>query len=260
MVSARSPQTDRSEEPTSGPDHVIGDSLDIRIDPELVSKMGHAQAAKPVDRAYEGIRQAILTGVLKPREHLREEQLAAMIGTSRTPVREALRRLVAEGLATAENRHRFVTDFSYEEVVIIFELRANVESYAARVAASKITDAELRMLEQIIAKIDRIDIGEGVESVHRFITLNSEFHRTIVNATRSRQLKAITAQAVSLPLVLIKQFVWDQSINVVRSNAQHRDILAALSQHNGDWAATSMAGHILSTKPKARDSAPLRQR
>lgn len=227
----------------------------IRIDPNLASRIGE-DASRPVERAYQGIRRAILMGELKPGEHLREEPLAALTGTSRTPVREALRRLVAEGLATAENRHRFVTDFSYEEVVIVFELRAKIESYAAGAAAAKITDEELRTLERIIDEIDQIDRSNGAEAANRFIALNTRFHTTIVNATRSRQLKMMTAQAVSLPLVLIKQFVWDQSINIVRSNAQHRDILAALSQRNGEWAATAMAGHILSTKPRPRDAAP----
>ena len=234
----------------------MDEALEIRINPELVSRLRRSKTHRPADRAYEGIREAILTGVLKPGEHLREEQLAAMTGTSRTPVREALRRLVGDGLATAENRHRFVTDFSYDEVVIVFELRAKVESYAAGVAASKITDAELATLDRIIGEIDQIDPAGGVDAVHRFITLNSEFHSTIVNSTRSRQLKLMTAQAISLPLVLIKQFVWDQSINIRRSNAQHRDIHAALSQRNSEWAATAMAGHILSTKPRPRDSAP----
>lgn len=236
----------------------MGEALEIRINPELVSRLRRTKSQRPANRAYDGIREAILTGVLKPGEHLREEQLAAMTGTSRTPVREALRRLVGDGLATVENRHRFVTDFSYEEVVIVFELRAKVESYAAGVAAAKITAKELGTLERIIDDIDRIDIVDGVEAVHRFITLNSEFHSTIVDATRSRQLKLMTAQAVSLPLVLIKQFVWDQSINIRRSNAQHRDIHAALVQHNGEWAATAMSAHILSTKPRPRDSAPAR--
>lgn len=257
MVSAESPGPHRAGEDVNAPERSREDGLlEIRINPELISRLRRSTAEKPVDRAYDGIREAILTGVLKPGEHLREEQLAAMTGTSRTPVREALRRLVGEGLATAENRHRFVTDFSYEEVVIVFELRAKVESYAAGVAAAKITDAELRRLERIIRDIDQIDPSAGIDAVQRFITLNAEFHATIVDSTRSRQLKLMTAQAISLPLVLIKQFVWDQSINIGRSNAQHRDIVAALAQRNGEWASTAMAGHILSTKPRPRDAAP----
>lgn len=234
----------------------LGGSLEIRINPELMSRLRRSKNQRPADRAYEGIREAILTGVLRSGDHLREEQLATMTGTSRTPVREALRRLVGEGLATVENRHRFVTDFSYEEVVIVFELRSKVESYAAGVAASKINDTELMTLERIILDIDQIDPAGGVDAIHRFITLNSEFHSTIVDATRSRQLKLLTAQAISLPLVLIKQFVWDQSINIRRSNAQHRDIHAALTQRNSEWAASAMGAHILSTKPRPRDSAP----
>ncbi|WP_170314748.1 GntR family transcriptional regulator [Aquibium carbonis] len=228
----------------------------IFVDPEVVSQLERAESSRPVERAYELIRRAILTGELKPGDHLREEPLSAMTGTSRTPVREALRRLVGEGLAIAENRHRFVADFSYEEVVIIFDVRARLESYAAGVAAQKITDEEIRELERLVVEIDRIDPAGGAEAANAFVTLNSEFHSIIVTAARSRQLKLLTAQAVSLPLVLIKQFVWDQSINIRRSNEQHRDIIAALAQRNSEWATTAMAGHILSTKPKPRDVAP----
>lgn len=224
----------------------------IRVDPDSAARVGRDDPQRPVERAYQGIRHAILTGALKPGDHLREESLAAMTGTSRTPVREALRRLVAEGLATAENRHRFVTDFSYEEVVIVFELRAKVESYAAGVAAQKITDEEIRKLERLVVAIDGIDLADETRAANQFIELNAQFHGIIVDATRSRQLKHLTAQAVSLPLVLIKQFVWDQRINIVRSNAQHRDIVAALAQRNSEWAATAMSAHILSTKPRPR--------
>lgn len=233
-------------------------SGEVQVDLDLAARLDRSETQRPVDRAYEGIRHAILTGVLKPGEHLREEPLSAMTGTSRTPVREALRRLVAEGLATAENRHRFVTDFSYEEVVIVFDIRAKLESHAAGVAAQKITDEEIRALERLVLAIDEIDPAGGGEAANRFITLNAHFHRIIVDATRSRQLKHLTAQAVALPLVLIKQFVWDQSINITRSNAQHRDIVMALAQRNSEWAATAMAAHILSTKPRPHGDKPRR--
>lgn len=205
---------------------------------------------KPAERAYQGIRRAILTGELKSGAHLREEHLAQLTGTSRTPVREALRRLVAEGLATVENRHRYVTDFSYDEVEIIFEVRAKLDAYAAAVAAQKINDAELKRLASLIEAIDFIEDDGSDAAVERFVSLNSAFHGVIVEASRSRQLHALTAQATALPLVLIKQFVCDQKINIARSNAQHRDILAALTKRDSQWAEAAMAGHVLSTKPK----------
>ena len=212
-------------------------------------------AQRPAEKAYQGIRHAILSGRLKPGDHLPEEMLASMTGTSRTPVREALRRLVSEGLATVNNRHRFVTDFSPEEVSIIFDIRAQHESYAASIAAQKITAAELARLQHLIdamAELETDPGGTGV--VERFLSLNTEFHSVIVDAARSAQLKRLTAPAAALPLILVKQFVMDQRVDVVRSNWQHRDILAALTARNSEWAAATLSGHILSTKPRLRDA------
>jgi DNA-binding GntR family transcriptional regulator len=206
--------------------------------------------ARPVERAYAGIREAILAGRLAPGAHLREEALAALTGTSRTPVREALRRLVAEGLATADKRHRYVTDFSREAIVIIFDVRARLESYAAQIAASKIGAEEIARLRNLIAAIDRVQAEWAPDGDRRFAELNAEFHRTILEAARSPQLLSLAAPALAVPLVVIKQFLLYQTIDVRRSNDQHRDILAALEARNGEWAASAMQGHILSTRPR----------
>ena len=116
----------------------------------LADELDRAGIERPADRAYEGIRRAILSGLLPGGTHLREEALAQMTGTSRTPVREALRRIVGEGLAHDEGRSSFVAQFPFEEVAIIFDIRARLEGYAAFVAAERITDAELQGLAQII--------------------------------------------------------------------------------------------------------------
>ncbi|MBN7806762.1 MULTISPECIES: GntR family transcriptional regulator [Agrobacterium] len=208
---------------------------------------------RPVDRAYEGIRRAILIGTLKPGDHLPEEMLATMTGTSRTPVREALRRLAAEGLATVINRHRFVSKFSYEEVIIVFELRARLESYAAEVAARKITEAELVKLQRLIDEIDDIANDGSDGSLEKFVLLNADFHSAIAAATHSAHLQQLMAPQISLPLAIFKQFVADRAVNIRRSNDQHRDILAALKERNSDWAAAAMSGHILSTRPQPRE-------
>jgi len=217
-------------------------------------KSGRGAAPRPVERAYEGIRRAILFGTLKPGDHLSEERLATMPGTSRTPVREALRRLAVEGLATVINRHRFVTEFSYEEVVVIFDIRSKLEGYAASVAARHISADELAQLERKIAEIAEIEGQQTPEAVERFLNLNAQFHGLVIEATRSRQLRQLTEPAVALPLVLLKQFVMEQNVDIAKSNRQHRDIHAALSQHNSEWAGLAMSGHILSTKPRPRDS------
>ncbi|TYC61836.1 GntR family transcriptional regulator [Rhodobacterales bacterium] len=205
---------------------------------------------RPAERAYQGIRRAILRGDLPGGSHLREEALAQMTGTSRTPVRDALRRLVAEGLATADNRHRFVADFSYREVQIVFDVRARLESYAARIAAQSVSDAEIVHLEGIVEAIDEIGDLDDETDFERFVELNTQFHSSVIKTTRSVQMESLSAQALSLPLELIKQFVWEQRVNIRRSNAQHLDIVDALKARNPEWAEAAMYGHILSARPR----------
>lgn len=218
--------------------------------PEGDGRTSGEDAARPVERAYQGIRHAILTGDLRPGEHLVEQQLAALTGTSRTPVREALRRLVGEGLATARNRHRFVTVFSEEEAAVVFDLRATLEGYAAGLAAARIEEHELAHLAALTEAIDALDEDAGDAAVRRYAELNDAFHTAIIEATRSHQVRLLAAQAIAIPLVVLKRFVCDQRIDIARSNAQHRDIVAALAQRNADWARAAMAGHILATKPR----------
>ena len=204
---------------------------------------------KPAERAYETIRAAILSGELKAGTHLREESLARMTGTSRTPVREGLHRLTAEGLALSENRHRFVADFSFHEVAVIFELRARIESYAANLAATRITPEEIERMKRLVEQIDALTLDAPEDAPDRFFELNAAFHDVIIGATRSSQLRALTAQAFALPLVTIKRFVCAQEIDMQRSNAQHRDIVTALERRDPDWAAAAMTSHLASTKP-----------
>ena len=209
---------------------------------------------RPADRAYTGIRRAILSGVLKGGAHLGEEVLARMTGTSRTPVREALRRLVSEGLAREDGRSRFVAEFPFEEVAVIFDIRARLEGYAARLAADRITQAELDELARLIDEIDNLAGPDGTSTrIQEFARLNTAFHAQILSATRSPQMQSLSAQATAIPLELIKQFVWSQAVNIERSNRQHRDILDALTAHNGNWAENIMSAHILSTKPTRPD-------
>ncbi|RII37882.1 GntR family transcriptional regulator [Pseudooceanicola sediminis] len=208
---------------------------------------------KPADRAYHVIRAAILSGELRPGAHLAENQLAEMCNSSRTPVREALQRLTAEGLALSERRSRFVANFSYEEVSVVFELRARIESYLARIAARKITTEEMAHMQDLILRMDAEEARDPII----FHDLNTQFHDAILRATRSAQLRSVTRQVFALPLVTIKRAYCDQPIDSSRSNAQHRDILAAFRNRDEAWAESAMMGHILSAKPtRPQDDSP----
>ena len=208
---------------------------------------------RPVERAYSGIREAILSGALRPGDHLREEALAQMTGTSRTPVRDALTRLVGEGLATTIHRHRYVSDFCLDEVVIVFDVRARLEGYAAQIAAQHITPTEIAQLKSIVDEIDDVIGGES-DALEGFRRLNARFHRAVIGATKSVQLRTLIAPTLALPLESIKRQMWEQPIGMMRSNQQHREIIAALENADPQWASAAMFNHILSTKPKAPTS------
>lgn len=251
MVSGQSPSSHHADRMSPLSAHPNTPSALTR----LAANLDIAGIERPAERAYQGIRRAILSGAMAGGAHLREEALAEMTGTSRTPVRDALSRLVTEGLARAENRSRFVADFSYEEVTVIFDIRARLEGYAARLAARNIRDDELDAMTRHIDEIDALADEQTEAVVQRFATLNTLFHQAIIRATRSTQMQSLSAQAISLPLEMIKKFVWEQRVNIHRSNSQHRDILEALRARNPDWAETAMAAHILSTRPfKAADA------
>lgn len=226
-------------------------NLARRSETEATAALGGAESdGRPSDRAYLRIRNAILTGELGAGTRLREEPLADLTETSRTPVRAALERLVAEGLARVEGRNRYVIDHSSEETAVVFEIRARLESLAARLAAERIEPDELAMLEETIERIDEVEPLDPAIAADRFVTLNGQFHDIILTASRSHQLTILGRQAASLPLVLLKSLLWRQGIGIARSNAQHRDILLAITEGNGDWAAAAMASHVLSTRPR----------
>ena len=200
-------------------------------------------------RAYHTIRDAIRDGTYQPGTQLREEQLAAEIGVSRTPIRDALRRLLADGLVeTRRNYGTFVTDLTPAELLEIFEIRALLEGYAARKAAENVTDDEIRELERLATEMESIS-GSDDERVDSFSRLNREFHLVIARASRSRRLEKMLSQMFEVPLEPLKQYRLHRLINIDRSNRQHREIIEALRERNPAWAALRLESHLQSTRP-----------
>lgn len=206
-------------------------------------------------RAYQTIRQAILDGEVLPGSRLREEQLATEIGVSRTPVREALRRLLADGLVeTVHNTGTFVADLAPDDLLEVFELRAMLEAYVARRAARTISDEQLAELDRLAAEMEALHIGDAAQN-EQFARLNTAFHTVILQASRSRWLEPILSRMFGVPLVLLKQFRLKSLVNVARSNRQHREIIEALRDHNEQWAGTRMESHLISTRPMIDETA-----
>jgi DNA-binding GntR family transcriptional regulator len=154
---------------------------------------GQSQAAKKRrllrEHVYAGVKNAIIGGEFRPGKRLIEERLAADMATSRTPVREAIQKLEKEGLIFRLPRGGFaVKPVTEEEVEEILGLRSILEGYAAFLASSRITDAELKQLQEIIGQEDECLNNLNVDE---FIRLDGEFHDVLYRAAKNARLYAL---------------------------------------------------------------------
>ncbi|WP_309084694.1 GntR family transcriptional regulator [Chelativorans sp.] len=217
-----------------------------------VKENGQGAAAQgAVESAYRRIRHMILTGQMRSGDKLLENHLAAQIGVSRTPVREALNRLNAEGLVVLERYRRgYVASFSVEDVREIFRLRAILESHAAYRAASRISDADLQRLQELERAMEsQFDALGWNEHLEGFDQMNTQFHAIIAAAAESPRLERILASSLELPASIFNRYSEPVEIRTRRTHAQHREILSALKARNPEWAQAAMSAHLISLLP-----------
>ncbi len=137
----------------------------------------------------DAIRGAIMNGTLQPRERLMEIQMAEELGVSRTPIREALRKLELEGfIVMVPRKGAYVSDLSFKDIADVFEIRAALEGLAAGLAAERITEEELEWMERLLVEkqeaITQDDIGKLVE-------VDTKFHELMYQASRNVRLGSI---------------------------------------------------------------------
>lgn len=195
------------------------------------------------DRAYAGIRSMILSGELPAGAQLGEEALAERCGVSRTPVRDALRRLEGELLVKRNEAQRsFVADWSLADVADAFELRAMLEGHAARRAAERMNEATLQKLRQCNQAILHAVQGDPPD-VNAFLEGNREFHATILETAQSRRLAALLGSLIEQPVVWRTAHQYGRDA-LRRSHGEHEELLAAFARRDGSWAEAVMAAHI----------------
>lgn len=195
---------------------------------------------------YEVLRQRIMHGEFPAGHHLVESDLAAELGTSRTPVREAVRRIAAEGLVDlAPNRGARIIGWSRVEIAESYALRAELEGYGARLAAARISPESLDRLRSITDEMEDLALRDHDDpEFARIGTLNNEFHSKVVRASGSMQLASTLATQMHLQMVQQTFYVYS-SQQLSRSIAHHREITEALAAGDGAWAEAIMRAHIL---------------
>jgi DNA-binding GntR family transcriptional regulator len=209
-----------------------------------ICDMGGESVSTAGERAYEVIRAGILSGQFQPGRRLKEEELTELCDVSRTPVREALRRLAVEGLVSvtpnAGAQVNIITPAELEEIYI---LRAMLESHAAERAAQNLTPEAIARLTALATEMERTEL-EPPEVVNRdFTPANTEFHKIIMDAAMSPRLSAMASLVVELPLILRTLSRYSDT-DRRRSMAHHRELIDAFLAKDGAWAGSVMKTHI----------------
>jgi DNA-binding GntR family transcriptional regulator len=213
------------------------------------------------DRAYQHLRQSILSGELRPGNMISEATVARELGISRTPVGEAIHRLARDGLVRQVPRYgTIVRPFNREEVIELYEMREALETFAAARAAERITPAALDQLQQTCDIMQQL--GRHLEqtsqaeldepSLRRFLEADMAFHMLIIESAGNRRIMEVVRNMRTLSRVIFRSRRRRHDLRLVQgTHGFHSRILAALRAGQGDEAARHMAEHIRTGRQNA---------
>ncbi|MEM7499112.1 MAG: GntR family transcriptional regulator [Pseudomonadota bacterium] len=184
--------------------------------------------------AYDALFDLMLSGKLKPGDRVREAEIATMLGTSRTPVREAMRQLETQGLLTHEPRKGVtIRSLDHSAITELYLFRETLEGMAAAEAARHASRAEVETLEDLVAG----PVATGLEPV-RLSRQNKTFHRTIYRAAHNRFLLQ-SLEGLDATMTLLGRTTLSLADRPGPALSEHREIVAAIAA--GDSAAAEEA-------------------
>lgn len=197
-------------------------------------------------RAYSVIQDAIISGELAEGVKISEDSLARRLGVSRTPVREALRRLSAEGLVEfLPNRGARVVAWTTEDLADLFRARALVESYAASLAAEATDEPAVQGLYDLQARMEACARKLDDDSREELGRLDVELHRAVVAGSSSKRLLDMYDRLTAVPTQHSAMRKYTKSELADRLN-QHRQVVVAIERGDAEWAGAIMRAHVLS--------------
>jgi len=209
------------------------------------SVMGKQESS--VDRAYVTLREMAVNFEFKPDERLNESALSAQLGASRTPLREALNRLVAEGFLTFKNgRGFFCRSLSPARILELYEARAAIETECLRRSIDRASDDEINAL---IAELDQSETTyETCTDMHQLLRMDEDFHMRLAelsnNSEMLQMLTTLNDKIRYVRLVNLQQ-LRSQGDDAPRSRlSAHRTIMNALRDRDCDAAITALRNHI----------------
>jgi DNA-binding GntR family transcriptional regulator len=206
------------------------------------------------DVVRDEIIRMIETGALAPGVWVNEADLAARLGVSRAPIREACRGLEQSGLLNfVVNRGAFVREIDRAEAAELYDLRSALFALAGRELAPVVSEKQLQILAKLL---DDMDVAAADGDLEIYYPLNLQFHQTLLEFTGNRRLLQ-TYQSIIRELHLFRRKALVTRERMSDSNAEHRAIYAALRAKNPVAAASLMEAHVLNAKKRIFQAAPV---
>ena len=190
-------------------------------------------------KAYELLRAAIATGRLKPGARVLESELAALLNMSRTPIREAIAALEADGLVTVDGaRGRVVTELDYQSIMELYAVREVLESTAAGLAARNASDVEIIALRDMLELEERILNDAGKLADH-----NRRFHEAIYYCSHNRYILKML-EYIQTAMLLLQPAGRTGSERRETALLEHRAIVDAIEAHDPAASEAAIRNHV----------------
>ena len=197
-----------------------------------------SQTKPPTKDAYSLILEAIDIGVYRPGDRLVESELAERFGMSRTPIREALQRLETQSLLERDGRSLIVASLDHNQMAELYEVRAELEGLAARLAAQHASPEEVAVLQSMVAADMALVNDPG-----RLSSANRRFHKQIHLASHNRYLvDQLTLVHRTMALLATTSLAVEG--RGVQALEEHRAIVDAIAAHDGEAASVALKRHL----------------
>jgi DNA-binding GntR family transcriptional regulator len=193
------------------------------------------------DRAYEALRDRILTLAIRPGEPIDEDRVGGELGIGRTPVREAIKRLALERLVTVfPRRGTFASDINITDLAQISDVRAVIEGHVAQRAAQRLTAAQRSQLEALLSELEG-ELGDG--SGAALMDLDARVHRFIYRCADNPYLAETCDVYFNLSL-RIWHLALDRMPGLPAHVGEHRDVLQAIGDGEAERAERLLSEHV----------------
>lgn len=201
--------------------------------------------------AYERILDSIVSGEFAQGQRVTEEFLTQRLGISRTPIREAIRHLQAEGLLVSDGRGVSVKEFSLDEIQEIYEIRSVLEGQASAAAAQYATPSDIAKMHELNEEMANI-LGPGGTSyrasnnqhVMAVMDCNRRLHETVMKAGRKSLMYGVVTRMMVLPLIY-RSYYFRTPEDVLSSLEEHCQIVRFIENRDSYRAGLTMSAHII---------------